>query len=85
MRVARRKSRFIFSIGWLIIFLCRGIELSRLAISRFKPRSAISSVSRDQQLLAGGRWVQNGEKVYWIGVNQAATAMQIRECAIQSN
>lgn len=81
----KRTSHLFIILSWLISRLWRGIELSRLAIYRVKPKAEINLVSRDHKKFPRGVWIRNEEKLYWIGVNQTTAAMHLRQAVLESN
>jgi hypothetical protein len=74
IRIAAKKmagtiKRFVrFLIPWLVTRLFWGIEISRLALLRVKPRHVVNRLSKSQRELSPGCWVYDRNKLYHVSV-----------------
>ncbi len=70
-------------ISWLLTRLWWGIELSRLAIFRFKPRAAVSRIAPSQRELTISFWVFDRDTLYC--VNAADEQLLITRATLETN
>lgn len=76
----RSSKGYLFVVlSWLLARLWWGLEISRLAILRVKPRAVISRITQHRRELPAGQWVLSRDRLYCLFVNENEDRMIIRE------
>ncbi len=84
-RKTKHSSLVLIVLSWLLTRLWQGIELSRLAIFRFKPPAVINFIARDARQFPRSVWMMERNKVYLLALNEPPDPLQIKTTICETN
>lgn len=85
MTANMKRIRVFLIISWLIARLKLSIELSRLTIYRFLPRSAVHEIARNTKSLPMSHWIFEADRISLVYFHSEHNNLVIREFKYDSN